>query len=262
MTLRALIVCLVLLAGIAQAGFIQSWFAASRPAAGGGGGPSFPSGLIDRWTLTASNEWAVGAIANTMDGRVALTQAVSSVRGAWVGPGVQFNGSDTKWFLPTNSCPKGPFTFVVCAKYPTSPAGYQRLVSYSSYNTEANWNQLELFEFPYDASALNFYSLCTLATVAQGQINALSYSSTNVTLSVAWTFETNNANMYVNGILYGTDTSYNWACDPSKQTPLYCALGWASAASVGLIYEVEIYNRGLLSNEVLSVHNTVKGLYP
>jgi hypothetical protein len=195
-----------------------------------------------------------------MAGRVALTQAVSSVRGAWVGPGVRFNGSDTKWFLPTNSCPKGPFTFVVCAKYPAS-SGSRKLFIYSSYGSEASWNQLELFESgsgTYD----NFFSQCYLATVSQGELLAVSYSSTNVTLSVAWTFETNNAAFYVNGILYDTDTSYNWACDPSKQTPVYCSLGHASEASAGLIYEFEIYNRGLLSNEVLSVHNTVKGLYP
>lgn len=159
-----------------------------------------------------------------------------------------FNGSNQYVSFPsTTSIPIGNTTYSIGVWFNANTLGNKGLVGWGNYGTTNESNSLKL--------------------TSNGVVNSWGNNDLSVTTTITtgnWnyavaTFDGTNRKIYVNGILVGSDTPTGHNVNSS--TNLTIGLTNISEYFDGSIGDVQIFNRGLSSDEVLQNYNSFKTRY-
>jgi hypothetical protein len=218
------------------------------------GGASMPAGAVMWHQFNNSNEWAAGSFSDKSGNGNTNAQADVAKRGAWMNPGVRGNGTTTIFNFKTNAVPLSEFTLVSWWSNATPKAEVKTLFGW--YTVASPYDQCELNHSKGSANGQTNVQ-CTLywKTVVQATPVA-AYSNSNTLHFLAFTFATNNANLYIDGILKATDTSCSYIA--TNRT------GWGATEfcwspgfqhSDATVYENIIWHRALSSNEIWTTYS-------
>lgn len=214
-----------------------------------------PSGLVMWNQYNSQAEFDAGIISDKSGNDNTNAQNTVAKRGAFMNPGIQFNGTTTLWDFRTNAVPLAEHT-VACWFYKPNPTvtGMRAMIGWQTASTP--YDQCWLGDGSSSSSTTAQYNGRWCGVDQWARITLTAYT-TNEAHCLVGVFATNAAVIYCDGIQRSaTDTACSYIATNRiwGSASIGCFIPGLSYTEA-TIYEIMVWHRALSSNEQLTVYN-------
>jgi hypothetical protein len=259
--MRILTFAILLCAGVALSQLSPSnpfFTAAVLKTAGGGGGPTFPSGAVAYWKMDESgvsdrtDTVASIVLANSVNSALRPNSATGIINNAGDFVPASFNYLDTADSSTLSMGANVDFTISVWFKTDASP----------NYQVVLDKNNASTYDYRFRIYGGGDNKLHFVINTGSDDVSSTSSISTGTWYHAVVTYDGSNIRLYLNGSL---ETTYAFSADVTDGAGLLEIGGSTNIGGGfwdGLIDELGIWKRALSGTEVGDLYNGGAGLQP